>query len=384
MDTRRPISDTNFSDILPVPLLVKLPGQRSGRIDDRVVQIVDVFPTVAEVLDVDLPWAVDGVSLLGAPDEDEKEYLLYRKDQSKPMRFTAERLREGLSLAVKEKISVFGSGSEPEGRFYQIGTYGKLVGRPVSELTIGGKGAVESEVFPFFPSSYLGKYEFHLDGEIAPSHIRGRARGSQGDQPIDLAIAVNGIIRATTRTSSVRTDHEWGEWSAIVSERAFREGENEIDVFHIRADGRALELSRTENKVLSLSDGSAPIGVEPIYGIDEEGFYSPERWGDAPARWTNGHARLSIPVRGEEPPRRLRIELLATGPSDSEVQILVNGRALFAGNLPGGRWSSIFNLAKSKVGNQVELEIISETFVPGNGDTRTLGVAVGGIWLMSD
>jgi hypothetical protein len=57
---------------------------------------------------------------------------------------------------------------------------------------------------------------------------------------------------------------------------------------------------------------------------------------------------------------------------------------LFAGHLPGGRWPSISDLAILNLGNHVELEIISETIVPDNGDTRALGVAVGGIWLTSD
>ena len=50
--------------IMPIPLLVKLPRQHEAVIDDRKVEIIDVLPTIADVLDIELPWPVDGRSLL--------------------------------------------------------------------------------------------------------------------------------------------------------------------------------------------------------------------------------------------------------------------------------------------------------------------------------
>ena len=61
--------------VLWVPLLVKAPGQTAGQIDDRPARTIDVLPTMADVLDVDMPDDVDGVSLLEsepAPGPDER------------------------------------------------------------------------------------------------------------------------------------------------------------------------------------------------------------------------------------------------------------------------------------------------------------------------
>jgi hypothetical protein len=62
---RRRLDASNAADIMPVPLLIKRPHQKEPAIDDRNAEIVDIVPTVAGVLGVEVPWDVDGVSLFG-------------------------------------------------------------------------------------------------------------------------------------------------------------------------------------------------------------------------------------------------------------------------------------------------------------------------------
>jgi arylsulfatase A-like enzyme len=68
---RRALSREGYCDVARVPLFVKFPGQRAGVVDDRNAEIVDLVPTVADVLAVGVPWQVDGRSLrqpgAGAP-----------------------------------------------------------------------------------------------------------------------------------------------------------------------------------------------------------------------------------------------------------------------------------------------------------------------------
>ena len=52
--------DKNVADIMSVPLFIKLPGQHAGSVSDRNVQSIDVLPTIADALDVELPWQTDG------------------------------------------------------------------------------------------------------------------------------------------------------------------------------------------------------------------------------------------------------------------------------------------------------------------------------------
>jgi hypothetical protein len=59
-DRRRTPTPTNLHDVANMPLFIKTPGQRKGRVVDGVVRTIDVLPTIARVLGVRLS-GVDGV-----------------------------------------------------------------------------------------------------------------------------------------------------------------------------------------------------------------------------------------------------------------------------------------------------------------------------------
>ncbi|MFO1095098.1 MAG: sulfatase-like hydrolase/transferase, partial [Planctomycetaceae bacterium] len=62
--SRRMPDGENLPDILSVPLFIKRPGQHVGVVSDRNVESIDVLPTIAAALQLDLPRPVDGESLL--------------------------------------------------------------------------------------------------------------------------------------------------------------------------------------------------------------------------------------------------------------------------------------------------------------------------------
>ena len=59
---QRSATPENVEDIAPVPLFVKAPGQRTGRVSTRALQTIDILPTIADELGVHMPWRVDGRS----------------------------------------------------------------------------------------------------------------------------------------------------------------------------------------------------------------------------------------------------------------------------------------------------------------------------------
>ena len=65
LEPRRRPTGRNIQDIAFVPLFVKLPHQRRGRIDDGFARTIDVLPTIARVLHIRIPWHVDGRPLVG-------------------------------------------------------------------------------------------------------------------------------------------------------------------------------------------------------------------------------------------------------------------------------------------------------------------------------
>ena len=52
---RRRIEEGNMEEIAFVPLFVKPPGQTQGRIDDRHARTIDIVPTIADILGVEVP-----------------------------------------------------------------------------------------------------------------------------------------------------------------------------------------------------------------------------------------------------------------------------------------------------------------------------------------
>ncbi len=62
----RKVTDENMGQVGAIPMLVKLPGgEGGGTIDDYRAESPDILPTIADIIEIEVPWMVDGVSLVG-------------------------------------------------------------------------------------------------------------------------------------------------------------------------------------------------------------------------------------------------------------------------------------------------------------------------------
>lgn len=237
-DNRRRLTDRNFQDIAGIPLFIKFPFQKTGSIDDRVVESIDILPTIAAVLDITLPWPVDGVSLTtGASLRDKRTVYHYgervndaRKYEQKPA------IHNRNSMGFTRKFELFGS--NPSEGFFTIGPRTDLIGKPVATLSVTNRNEdlelmLDNEGF-FQEIDPKARFVFgNISGELKVKDAVSRPR--------DLAISVNGAIQAVTRTVPLRADLE--VFSAVVPERSFREGTNNIEVFAIQSGpGRVATL----------------------------------------------------------------------------------------------------------------------------------------------
>ncbi len=60
---------TNASELMVTPLFIKASGQTEGVVSDAPIEAVDVLPTLADMMGVEVPWSMDGSSALGrSPD----------------------------------------------------------------------------------------------------------------------------------------------------------------------------------------------------------------------------------------------------------------------------------------------------------------------------
>ena len=132
------------------------------------------------------------------------------------------------------------------------------------------------------------------------------------------------------------------------------------------------------------------VGRESVANVEESGFSVQQFAKDGqPFRWTDGSAKLVIPIDRANPPFAVKLRLWPWRPAKSSpasLRIGVNGRELFSGRLAPEKWEQTFHLAGINLGDEVVLEIVSDTFVPNEfdagGDTRILGVQVNGITLL--
>ena len=181
--SRRDLSADNYSDILAIPFFVKLPLQEEGRVNSRTVENIDVVETIADILERPLSWVADGHSVFDsrsplrgsrrATHKGDPEY------QSYPVRLLDE-------ATILRKLSLFGSGEDPESLF-RIGDRHGIVGRPLSDLQHDDSSLTvvvdESQHYN----------DVRLKRGLVPVWMRGRILEPVfGGPSISLAVALNG------------------------------------------------------------------------------------------------------------------------------------------------------------------------------------------------
>jgi hypothetical protein len=234
-EPRRKATRGNLDDIAFVPLIVKLPGQQKGRIEDAMAQTIDI----AHVLGVSIPRQVDGRSLIGRELRADGEVVVMTDDGTQvEQRLSALRARRSEVLA--KQVAVFGTGTFA--RVYGIGPDRDLVGRRVNSLPRRRSATTRVE---------LSRRELFasvdLSTGLAPTFLEGKLIGATQDRG-ELAIAVDGTIAAVTWTFPMNSQIRF---AAMVPEAALRPGRPAVDVFVVRGRGSGRSLEEIPNRDLS-------------------------------------------------------------------------------------------------------------------------------------
>jgi hypothetical protein len=206
-------TSANAADIARVPLFVKAPHQREARVSDGNVETVDILPTVAALLGIDLPWPVDGRSALAGVPRDDKRLTTGARA---PLRFPAT-VAAGPGLAAR--LARFGAGTGWD-TLFSGGAYAALLGRRVD--------ALDREGWVLEP---LRAWSEHVDAEAAlvPALVEGNLDAAETPAAV---VAVNGTIAAVVPES--RTTAGTRGYSALVPESLFHAGDNALQVFALR------------------------------------------------------------------------------------------------------------------------------------------------------
>ena len=227
---RRTVTQENVEDLAPVPLLVKLPGQRRGRISDAHVETVDVLPTILDVARVRTTHEMDGRSLLRPVSSQADRVRIFHRVGARlntiggEYSFDPADVARRRQAAVRRKLALFGSGSDLG--LFRIGPHPELVGQATTDLPrLGGVATAlihqAEELRDVDPTS-----------GFVPGEITGEIPGGPPGGGRPIALALDGTIVAVGRTFSLASSPA-ENFEMIVPEAAFRRGAMEARVFEI-------------------------------------------------------------------------------------------------------------------------------------------------------
>jgi hypothetical protein len=202
-------------ELLWVPLFIKEPSQRAGRIDDRNWEHVDLLPTVADYAGVKVPWRTDGISALRQQRDRSEKFAYY---------YPGERLR----IDGPAGFDVVKHGSSAAPRLPALPLPG-LVGRPVTDLPVTGGG-------PHATVDNLESFrDVRPDAGTIPALVYGSVPASVPDGTL-LAIAVNGKIGAVAPVVGGAP-----RFAGLVPDgNLFVSGANKLELFEVTKGGTGL------------------------------------------------------------------------------------------------------------------------------------------------
>jgi hypothetical protein len=373
-ESRRNLAAANHGDIMPVPLFIKYPHQHTGGIDDRGAQTIDILPTIIDVLDVAKPlWKLDGKSLA---DPSQNTPVKRAFADAGPV-FVYPSGLDALLDSVRYKQKLFGASGEEA--LYRAGDGNNWVGRDIATAAAGSEPGLRYELER---GAYYNKVDLGAPmlGSSIAGHVE-RAGGATAPVPMDLAVAVNGTVRAVTRTYSSEGREEF---FALVPPAALRAGRNDIGVFLLREGGSKLARLtpaashpyRWGTRLFFGNGGNAAA----FMGV---GWSGPE----AKITWTDGHtATLYLPARPPRTALTLRAKVAAyirRGKFETQrIRVLVNRHEVGEWVLNADFQECSLNVPEDCFSGAETTELtfdmpdaVAPASFGGNTDSRTLGLA---------
>jgi hypothetical protein len=254
--SRRAITPENAYDVGLVPLFIKAPHQEGGVLDTTPARTIDILPTVADHLGIDLPWAADGRSLL-ADDREESPLAVHNRYGSEVMLDNPE---SGLAESTHRIESLFGT----EGGgidLYSFGGYDSLLGTepsPSSSPPSGLKARVD-EIWRLDHAAPSTGF--------VPGFLHGYLEGNV-DQGLHIAVSLNDVVRTVVPTFEV--DNET-RFNVIVPDDAYVAGFNDLELHAVSGSSDQPHLRSIEVTGNSSFDVESDSSGRAIRLMDSEG-----------------------------------------------------------------------------------------------------------------
>lgn len=218
---RRIPTNATVADLMSVPLFIKLPEQTVGHTSDLNVETIDVLPTVVDVIKMLLEDAVDGESLVAVNYQERPRKTMFF-DGGKNIIVDPEFSQR--FAYVDRMVAVFGTGG-PDDRLWDLNTIPELIGQEISALSVGPTSQWKVQLVRGGEKYNAARPDF------VPSYFSGNLKGPKVTSPVQIAIAVNGRIAGTTRTSTNPSARQ--QWTILLREEFFTAATDKVQLFEI-------------------------------------------------------------------------------------------------------------------------------------------------------
>jgi hypothetical protein len=233
MSSRAP-KGLNLTELMSVPLFIKLPEQTSGDVLDINVETIDVLPTILDVLKLKPPVPLDGRSVFD-PNFSERPFKTFSDEKHA---FEVSNSVEARYQALAEQLARLGTGADPQ-RIFRIGPHPEFLEQPIANFR-------QINIPPIWihPMNFASTVDYGTSG-LVPAILSAQFKMKVArNGPIQFAIAVNDTICGTTE--SYRAEPLRDFWRVMLPESAFRSGKNQIRIFEIHNDDLGLALSECQ------------------------------------------------------------------------------------------------------------------------------------------
>ncbi len=203
----RVATDGNQRSLAWAPLIVKLPDQTEPQVLDDAVMGLDVLPTILDVVDIEAPWELEGVSLVDGPPPTDRQrpFVIVVDSDFETM------LRERIAVLDADGLTPLltaGRSFDPDDELgaWRHGRRGDLIGRAVDDLGVcRGEGPpLALDVSDGWKDLVAGRLD---EADPLPLWHQGIVRV---EKMIDAAAAVDGRIVAWGATANFGGDNRLG------------------------------------------------------------------------------------------------------------------------------------------------------------------------------
>lgn len=217
----RLISQENVGEVGFVPLLIKYPHQKEGRIDDSNVQTVDIAPTIFDILNIANSPENDGRSLLDDNAFIPDSKIIMSEDDS-TIEVSLENYLRRRQEAHQHAIEFF-SLKDPRSDLFAYGPGLNYIGEKLSSLK---PHAIPCTIESDGPAKFRNiNFMSHEIQALLVGTITFRQKPIPQDAV--LAISINGTVKAVTKPYAAYGKMQFHK---VLSDRYFKSGENDLEL----------------------------------------------------------------------------------------------------------------------------------------------------------